>query len=95
MVIDTSPIVAIAFNEPEAESFEHRIADAPVRLISAATVLEAAMVIETRLGSGPVLTSALGRFLPSQKVAGNGRTRRLADIAGRDRERRRWDAKRS
>jgi len=54
MVIDTSAIVAIAFNEPEAESFEHRIADTPVRLISAATVLEAAMVIETRLGSGPV-----------------------------------------
>jgi len=50
MVIDTSAIVAIALNEPDAEAFEHRIADAPVRLISAATVLEAAMVIETRLG---------------------------------------------
>ncbi len=50
MVIDTSAIVAIAMNEPEAESFERRIADAPVRLISAATVLEAAMVLETRLG---------------------------------------------
>jgi len=33
MVIGASAIVAIAFNEPEAESFEHRIADAPVRLI--------------------------------------------------------------
>ena len=51
MVIDTSAIVAIALNEPESESFEQRIADAPVRLISAATVLEAAMVIETRLGT--------------------------------------------
>ncbi len=50
MVIDTSAIVAIAFNEPEAESFEHRIADASTRLISAATVVEAAMVIETRVG---------------------------------------------
>jgi ribonuclease VapC len=50
MVIDTSEIVAIALNEPEAETFEQRIADSPVRLISAATVLEAAMVIETRLG---------------------------------------------
>jgi ribonuclease VapC len=50
MVIDTSAIVAIALNEPEAPSFEQRIADDPVRLISAATVLEAAMVIETRLG---------------------------------------------
>ena len=45
-----SAIVAIALNEPEAEAFEQRIADAPIRLISAATALEAAMVIETRLG---------------------------------------------
>jgi ribonuclease VapC len=50
MVIDTSAIVAIALNEPEAGTFEQRIAESPVRLISAATVLEAAMVIETRLG---------------------------------------------
>ena len=50
MVIDASAIVAIAFNEPEAKSFRERIADDPVRLISAATVLETAMVIETRLG---------------------------------------------
>ncbi|SEF15450.1 ribonuclease VapC [Rhizobiales bacterium GAS191] len=50
MVIDTSAIVAIALNEPEAQAFEQRIADDPIRLISAATVLEAAMVIETRLG---------------------------------------------
>ena len=50
MVIDSSVIVAIAFDEPEAASFEQRIADDPVRFISAATVLETAMVIETRLG---------------------------------------------
>jgi len=50
MVIDTSAIVAIALNEPEAASLEQRIADDPVRMISAATMLEAAMVIEARLG---------------------------------------------
>ncbi|MDH6234571.1 ribonuclease VapC [Mesorhizobium soli] len=50
MVIDTSAIVAIAQNEPEAPTFEQLIADDPVRLISAATVLEAAMVLETRFG---------------------------------------------
>lgn len=50
MVVNTSAIVAIAIDEPEAPSFEQCIADDPVRLISAATVLEAAMVIETRLG---------------------------------------------
>jgi ribonuclease VapC len=50
MVIDASAIVAIAFNESEAEAFERLIADDPVRLISAATVLEAAIVIESMLG---------------------------------------------
>jgi len=50
MVIDTSAIVAIALNEPEALSFEEAIVDDPVRLISAATVLETAMALETRLG---------------------------------------------
>ncbi|KPH75559.1 type II toxin-antitoxin system VapC family toxin [Bosea vaviloviae] len=50
MVIDSSALVAIAFDEPEAADFESRIADDPIRLISAATVLETAMVIETRLG---------------------------------------------
>jgi ribonuclease VapC len=50
MVIDTSAIVAIALNEPDAAELEVRIADDPLRLISAATVLEATVVLETRLG---------------------------------------------
>ncbi|NEW87335.1 type II toxin-antitoxin system VapC family toxin [Rhodopseudomonas sp. WA056] len=50
MVIDTSVIVAIALDEPDAAALEARIADDPVRLISAATVLEATIVLETRLG---------------------------------------------
>ncbi|MBB6487724.1 type II toxin-antitoxin system VapC family toxin [Rhizobium lusitanum] len=50
MVIDTSAIIAIAFDEAEATSFESLIADASVRLISAATIFEASMVLESRLG---------------------------------------------
>lgn len=50
MVIDTSAIAAIAFDEPEAAEFENKVVVDPIRLISAATVLEAAMVIESRLG---------------------------------------------
>lgn len=50
MVIDTSAIVAIALDEPDAAEFEQQIADDPVRLISAATLLEVAIVLETRLG---------------------------------------------
>jgi ribonuclease VapC len=50
MVIDTSAIVAIFFNEPDAMDYSERIADDPIRLISAATLVEAAMVIEGRFG---------------------------------------------
>jgi hypothetical protein len=66
MVIDTSAIVAIALNEPDASEIELRIADDPVRLISAATVLEAAMVLETRLGDagGASLTFGCSRSAP-------------------------------
>ena len=39
-----------ALDEPDAAALEARIADDPVRLISAATVLEATIVLETRLG---------------------------------------------
>lgn len=50
MVIDTSAIVAIASNEPEALAFEEKIADDPVRLMSSATWLEASMVLASRFG---------------------------------------------
>jgi ribonuclease VapC len=50
MVIDTSAVVAIALNESDAAELELQIADDPVRLISTATVLEATIVLETRLG---------------------------------------------
>ncbi|TAL01559.1 MAG: type II toxin-antitoxin system VapC family toxin [Rhodospirillaceae bacterium] len=50
MVIDTSVISAILFNEPEAADFERRIVEDPVRLISAGTFLETAIVVEARLG---------------------------------------------
>jgi ribonuclease VapC len=50
MVIDTSAIIAILLNEAEADDFVGRIAGNPVRLISAANVFEASMVIEARHG---------------------------------------------
>ncbi|MBV9826819.1 MAG: type II toxin-antitoxin system VapC family toxin [Alphaproteobacteria bacterium] len=51
MVIDTSAVAAILFDEPDAATLEGKIADDPVRLMSAATFLEAAIVIEARLGN--------------------------------------------
>lgn len=50
MVIDTSAILAIVLDEDEAAAFEQKIADDPLRLMSAAILVEAMIVIETRLG---------------------------------------------
>ena len=50
MVIDTSAFVAIVMGEPERETFVQAIASRPVRLTSAATILETAMVILGRKG---------------------------------------------
>lgn len=50
MVIDTSALTAILFDEDEAPAFEQAIASDPVRLISAATWLEAVFVAEGRFG---------------------------------------------
>lgn len=50
MVIDTSAIVAILFGESDAAAFAEAIEQDPVRLISAASALEAAIVVESELG---------------------------------------------
>jgi ribonuclease VapC len=51
MVLDTSAILALLFNEPEADDIEVAIDDDPKRLMSTASCLEAAMVVEARLGA--------------------------------------------
>ncbi len=51
MVIDTSAIAALLFNEPEADDIEVAIDDDPVRLMSTASAVEAAIVVEARLGA--------------------------------------------
>jgi ribonuclease VapC len=50
MVIDTSALAAIFFGEPERQRFLEAITLAPRRLISAATVLETGIVLESRQG---------------------------------------------
>ena len=50
MVIDTSALVAMLNDEPEAERFETAVEADLVRLISTASYLETAIVIETRFG---------------------------------------------
>jgi ribonuclease VapC len=51
MVIDTSAIAAILFDEPEQATFIEKIEAAPTRLISASTLLECLIVVESRKGT--------------------------------------------
>lgn len=61
MIVDTSALVAILTNEPEAAQFTAAIAAAPRVAMSAGTYLETAIVIDTR--KNPALSRALDEFL--------------------------------
>jgi ribonuclease VapC len=50
MVLDSSAVIALLLDEPDADSLRLAIADADTRLISAATLVEASLVIESRFG---------------------------------------------
>ena len=50
MVIETSALVSMLTDEPEAQRLEAAVAADPVRLMSTASYLEAAIVIEQRFG---------------------------------------------
>jgi ribonuclease VapC len=50
MVIDTSALVAILEDEPERRAFNELMQSDPSRLISAATLVEASIVLEARRG---------------------------------------------
>ncbi len=50
MVIDTSALVAVLFDEPERDAFIGKIAAAPNRLISVGTLIESSIVVESRRG---------------------------------------------
>jgi ribonuclease VapC len=51
MVIDTSAVLALLFNGPGADDIEVAIDNDPVRLMSAASSVEAGIVVEARLGA--------------------------------------------
>lgn len=50
MVLDTSAILAVLFDEPERATFATLIEADPRRLVSAATRVEASIVVESRKG---------------------------------------------
>ena len=61
MIVDTSAVIAILFEEDEAERYHQAIADAPHSRMSVANFLEAAMVLEGRSGlaAGRILDAYL------------------------------------
>jgi ribonuclease VapC len=67
MIIDTSAIIAVLFNEDDAKVYAQSIAQSDIRRMSAATFVETAIVVETQTKSGG--SRQLDAFL------------RLADIA--------------
>ena len=50
MVLDTSALLALLLDEPEAEAFCLAVEEDATRLVSAASLLETAIVIEARKG---------------------------------------------
>lgn len=50
MVLDTSALLVILLDEPESPAFRNAIEEDPVRLLSAPSLLEAALVVEARFG---------------------------------------------
>jgi ribonuclease VapC len=56
VVIDTSAIVAAIANEPDGDVYRTAIKTAPVRLMSAVSLLETRIVLFSRLGSNAITT---------------------------------------
>lgn len=52
MIVDTSAIVAVLFGEPDATLYAEAIANADVCRISAATLVEAAIVVASQTDNG-------------------------------------------
>jgi ribonuclease VapC len=61
VVIDTSALIALLLAEPEADRLRAALESDPVRRVSAATVVEASMVMLRRFGDAG--DASLGRLL--------------------------------
>ncbi len=64
MVIDASALLALLQQEPEAADYARLVSNDPIRLVSAISALESAVVIESRKGpaGGRDLDLLLGRI---------------------------------
>ncbi|HVB92981.1 MAG TPA: type II toxin-antitoxin system VapC family toxin [Acidimicrobiales bacterium] len=66
MVIDTSALIAVLFDEPERDEFIGKIVAAPRRLISSATLLESSIIVGSKRGE--IAERELDLFLHRAKV---------------------------
>ena len=66
MIVDTSAIVAILYDEPDSALFVRAIADGDPRLMSAASYLEAAILIDR--SADPVFRARLDDLLATLEV---------------------------
>lgn len=67
MIVDTSAVVAIVNDEPDAERFAQALAREAVVLMSAASYVEAGAVIDGR--RDPVLSRQLDEFVASARIS--------------------------
>jgi uncharacterized protein with PIN domain len=81
MVIDSSAVIAILSNEPEAESLAEAITNDPIRLMSAASLLETAIVIEARYGE-PEEMSLINYCKKRKSKLNQSLLNRLKSLAG-------------
>ena len=79
MVVETSAVLAILLEEPEAAEFAQLIEDDPMPLISAASVFEAGIVLLSRYG--PDARSDLQEFLAQGGLQVEPVTAEQADLA--------------
>lgn len=79
MIVDTSALVALLRDEPEAAAFARLLQAAPRRLLSAATYVELAAVVDGR--GDPVASGALDAWLAAWGVEVTPLTEGQARIA--------------
>jgi len=84
MIVDTSALVAILLDEPDAEKLSAAIAANTPRIISAVSVLEASIVIESKKGeAGLALLDELLNLAQFEIVAFDDAQQQLARVAYR------------
>lgn len=67
MVVDSSAVLAILFNEPERDLFSDALAAGHARLMSSVNMLETAVVVSSRKGPGGAREFDLLRTAPSSR----------------------------